>query len=346
MINHITLDLDSEVPKYLQIINSIIHNISRGHFKIGDKMPSMTELSKEFYISKDTVERAYSVLKKRKIIVAVQGKGTYITENQLISKPKILFFVNKLSPYKMKVYNSFLKKMDGSVRVDLHSFHCNETLFLELMDKHKSSYDYYVIMPHFRTDNLAYTSFTEKINKILNNIPKEKLVILDNEDHQIKGDFIEVYQDFENDLYNALEQAREKINRYKKLTLVYPQSSFYPYPKRILKGFTKFCADFNFDFKVVEEVSKEIKLKKGDLYITLEDQDLVNLVNNVKKGNYKLGEDIGVISYNDTPLKQLLGISVLSLNFNVMGEQAAEMILENKKGKVKTPFNFIDRASL
>jgi DNA-binding transcriptional regulator YhcF (GntR family) len=346
MIDYIELDINSSIPKYLQIIDSIIHNIIRGNFKIGDKMPSISRLSEEFYISRDTVERAYNVLKKQKVIISVRGKGTYVAENHLVSKPKILFLVNKLSTYKMKVYNSFVAKMGENAQVDIHSYHCDESLFLDLMEKHKTSYGYYVIMPHFRTNDLVHTSFTEKVNKVLDSIPKENLVLLDNNDHQIKGDFVEVYQDYENNIYNALVKGKEKINKYSRLTLVYPKTSFYPYPKKILKGFLNYCADFNFDFKIIEEVSNEIELEKETLFITLEDQDLVNVVNKVKKCNYKLGEDVGVISYNDTPLKQLLGISVLSVNFDSMGEQAAEMILDNKKGKVKTPFNFIERSSI
>ena len=45
-------------------------------------------------------------------------------------------------------------------------------------------------------------------------------------------------------------------------------------------------------------------------------------------------------------LKDLLGISVISTDFDVMGELAADMILNNKKGKIKNPFNFIDRQSM
>jgi DNA-binding LacI/PurR family transcriptional regulator len=61
---------------------------------------------------------------------------------------------------------------------------------------------------------------------------------------------------------------------------------------------------------------------------------------------YTLGKDIGIISYNDTPLKELLGITVISTDFNIMGETAASMILNNEKGEIKVPFNFIDRNSI
>ena len=87
-------------------------------------------------------------------------------------------------------------------------------------------------------------------------------------------------------------------------------------------------------------------LKKGDLFITIEESDLVNLVKQIRDSKLKLGKNIGIISYNDTPLKELLGITVISTDFKVMGETASKMIMNNEKGTFKVPFNFIDRKSI
>ncbi len=346
MVNLIQLDVNSVVPKYIQIIDAIIHNISNGNIKIGEKIPSINKLSQEIYLSRDTVERAYSILKKRNVLVSVHGKGTYVAETELISKPKILFLVNKLSPYKMKIYNSFLNKMGDNARIDIQSYHCDETLFLELMEKYKLSYDSFVIMPHFRTKNLTHISTTEKVTKVISKIPKENLVLLDNKDHKIEGEFIEVYQDYKNDIITALNQGSQAIAKYNKLTIVYPKTSFYPYPKSILEGFKKYCVQNNFKFEIIEEVTEQTEIAPKNLFITLEDNDLVKVVNKIRSSRYDIGKDIGVISYNDSPLKQLLGITVITTNFTSMGEQAAKMILEKKKEKVKILVNFIERASL
>ena len=34
-----------------------------------------------------------------------------------------------------------------------------------------------------------------------------------------------------------------KIKKYKKIILVYPEKAVYPYPRRILHGFRKFCVE-------------------------------------------------------------------------------------------------------
>jgi len=346
LIKLIKIDENSRVPKYQQIIDSIIHNISQGNLTMDQKIPSINMFSEEFYLSRDTVEKAYGILKERKIITSIRGKGFYISRTKLISKVNILFLVNKLSSYKLRTYNHFINSIGANSHTDLHIYHCNVTLFLNLLDKNKAAYDFYVIMPHFKTEDLKHVSLTDKVIKAIEKIPREKLIILDNIKLNIEGGLVEIYQDFENDIYNALNEGLEKIKKYKKIMLVYPLKAVYPYPKRILLGFRKFCIEHKLDFEILDKIYDDMILKKGDLFITIEEADLVNLVKQVREDEFVLGSEIGIISYNDTPLKELLGITVISTDFKVMGETAAKMILDKTKGKVKVPFNFIDRESL
>jgi DNA-binding transcriptional regulator YhcF (GntR family) len=346
MIKFINIDENSRVPKYKQIVDSIIYNISIGNLQINQKIPSINMFSEDFYISRDTVEKAYNILKERKVISSIKGKGYYITRTNLISKTNILFLINKLSPYKMTTYNSFVNSIGANSNTDLLIYHCDETLFLNLLDKNKDDYDYYVIMPHFKTDDLKHVSYTEEVVKAIKKIPKEKLVIMDNIKLGMDGQIVEIYQDFENDIYNALKEGLSKIANYEKLILIYPDKAVYPYPRRILHGFRKFCVEYSINFEILNEVYDDMILKKGDLFITIEESDLVSLVKQIRDSTFTLGENIGIISYNDTPLKELLGITVMSTDFKVMGESASQMIMNNEKGTVKVPFNFIDRNSI
>jgi len=343
---YLKIDENSRIPKYRQIVDSVIHNISNGNLKIDDKIPSINNFSEVFLLSRDTVEKAYHILKERKIITSIRGKGYYITRTKLISKVNILFLINKLSTYKMRIYNSFINTIGGNSHTDLHIYHCDNSLFVNLIEKNINAYDYYIIMPHFKTENLQHISYTDDVIKAISMIPKNKLVLMDNNNLEIEGDFIEIYQDFENDIYNALKEGLAKISRYGKMILVYPENAIYPYPRRILHGFRKFCVEHKIDYEVLDEIYDDIILKKGDLFITIEETDLVSLVNQIRDKEFILGVEIGIISYNDTPLKDLLGITVISTDFKVMRETASRMILIKEKGKIKNPFNFIDRNSI
>lgn len=53
------------------------------------------------------------------------------------------------------------------------------------------------------------------------------------------------------------------------------------------------------------------------MYILPNDNDLVHLLKAAKTQKLIVGEDIGVISYNDTPLKEVVaeGITTISTDF-------------------------------
>jgi DNA-binding transcriptional regulator YhcF (GntR family) len=346
VFKYLDIDENSRKPKYIQIVESVTNNITLGNFSMDDKMPSINMLSEEFYLSRDTVEKAYKILKERKIIIAVRGKGFYIAKTNLISKTNILFLINKLSSYKLQIYNSFNNRIGANSHTDLQIYHCDESLFLNLLEKNKGAYDYYIIMSHFKSDAFKHISAPENVIQAINKIPKEKLIMLDNLNNKIEGKIVKVYQDYENDIYESLIEGFKKIAKYKKLMLVYPDKSVYPYPKRIVHGFRKFCIEKSLDFEVIDEIYEDMILKNGDLFITIVEDDLVHLINQIRDNEFTIGKDIGVLSYNDTPLKDLLGISVVSTDFNMIGATVAQMILNKEKGSVKNPFNFIDRASM
>jgi len=61
--------------KSKQIVNSVINGIKSNLLKIGDRLPSLNDISFEYRLSKDTVQRAYIELRDRGIIESVPGKG-------------------------------------------------------------------------------------------------------------------------------------------------------------------------------------------------------------------------------------------------------------------------------
>ncbi|WP_375584162.1 GntR family transcriptional regulator [Cyclobacterium xiamenense] len=342
----IRLDENSRIPKYQQIVNSIIEDIESSQLVVGDKIPSINEISEEHYLSRDTVEKAYNQLKEKKIILSVKGKGYYVAKNISTSKVRVLFLLNKLSNYKLKTYNSFVDGMGADAQIDLTIYHCDPKLLINILNENMGAYDYYVLMPHFKDDQHSHYNLDQEVMTCLKKFPSDKLLIMDNQVPQLGEQVAAIYQDFKNDIYNALCEGIFQLQHYEKLMLVYPHDTVYPYPREILKGFKKFCQDFDFDFEILETVYPEMELRAKDAYIVIEENDLVNLVKQVREQSYELGKEIGIISYNDTPLKELLGITVISTDFKLMGETAAYMIRKNKKESVKNVFKFINRGSV
>lgn len=326
-------------------MNSITKGIQEEKLLIGDKILSINALSEQFNLSRDTVEKAYSMLRAQNIIESVPGKGFYVTKTDIAIKMNVLFLINKLSTYKMRIFNSFVDTLGRNARVDLEIYHCEQDVFENILKNKKNGFNYFVVMLHFKNENLQHIGSTEKVMELIKDIPQEKLIILDRE---VKHEFPNsgmVYQDFKNDIYTALSEGIEQLRKYKKVILVYPSKAIYPYPRQIVEGFKFFCVENQFDYEVLDEIYESMELHLKDLYIIIQESDLVNLVKQIRDRHYKLGEDIGIISYNDTPLKELLGITVISTDFKKMGSAAAKMILDKKSSNIKVDFNYINRFS-
>ncbi len=332
-------DKNSKQPKYKQIVYAIINSIEKNTLKKDDPLPSINELSFEYDIARDTVEKAYNELKEQGVIVSVRGKGFFINELKG-SKLRVLLIFNKLSAYKKIIYYSFIKALGDKAIVDLQIHHYNAELLKKILEDSKGKYHYYVIMPHFY-DGLAHVNVLE----LLAQIPKGELILLDKNLPELKRDYAAVYQDFENDIYDTLENASQLLSKYSELCLVFPESE--SHPVEIIKGFRKYCIQHQKKYYVVQN-AVQMPLKKKTLYIVIEETDLANLIKKIFEKNYKLGVDVGIISFNETTLKEILagGIATISTNFETMGDSAAKLILERQQIKIRNPFSLVKRSSV
>nr|WP_229216035.1 GntR family transcriptional regulator [Dyadobacter frigoris] len=329
-------DRNDKMPKYKQIVQSILTDIERGILKKGTQLPSISELSVDYLLARDTVEKAYRELRNQGYITSVQGKGYYVQSGQ-DKKIKILLVFNKLSSYKKIIYYSFIKALGDNVVVDLEIHHYSVKRFREIIEKNLGQYNHYVIMPHFdQTEEEDYMD-------ILKNIPSSQLVLLDREIPELTQPVSSIYQSFDKDIFGALENANDLMAKYQRMVLVFPFDG--NYPKEIVSGFRNYCINYHKDFEVLESVHGE-NLLPGTAYIVVEENDLAELVKKTRQSSYEMGTEVGVISFNETTLKELLGITVITTDFENMGRTAAALILNKEQIKVKNPFFMIRRGSL
>lgn len=72
------IDMQSDKPLYMQLVEAIKQKISSNSWKIGMMTPSENELSKEFNISVGTVKKALGILVQEGVLFRRQGKGTFV----------------------------------------------------------------------------------------------------------------------------------------------------------------------------------------------------------------------------------------------------------------------------
>lgn len=328
----------SATPKYQQLESAIIEGIRNGYLVKDDMLPSINDLSTFVDISRDTVEKAYKLLKKNEIIYSYPGKGYYISKSEVNSRLKIAVLLNKLSAHKKIVYDSFAKELHTDASMDLFVYNSDLLYLKDLLKNLTKTYDYYVLFPHFKEGR-------DKAVEIISKIPTEKLLMLGRFIGDVPGNFPAVYENYEKDIYEALEKAIDNLSKYKMLKLIFPDNS--DYPKDIIKGFYKFCQQYAFDHQL-EGCVEKIKVHKGECYINLAEGDLVGILDKILIKKLKIGNEVGVISYNETPLKKFIlnGITTVSTDFDLMGKMAAKLIKEKSFERLEVPFNINIRPSI
>jgi DNA-binding transcriptional regulator YhcF (GntR family) len=335
-----SVDLDSSIPLYKQLIKVVQDRVNDGEYKEGDFIPSMNELAKELDISKETVKKAYSVLREMEIIESAQGKGFYIS-NKNQDKIKTLLLFDKISTYKQVLFNSFAETIGDRAGITIHLHNQDIDLLEFFIKENLDKFDYYIITPHFPLN----PDIQKRAIKILKKIPNRKLILLDRNIDELPGNFGSVYQDFDNDIFDGLTQAIDLLKRYKRLFVISMQGSMYA--PLIEKGIEKFCNKNNIDIKILKSINVE-NIQKQDFFLILNGQldiELIKLIKTAQVEGYRIGKDIGIISYNESPINEIIlnGLSVFSTDFKQMGELAAKMILDKSLKKIRNNFNLIKR---
>jgi len=327
---HFTVNNQSNLLKFQQLIDSINEAISKNLLQVGDMLPSVNQLCKESALSRDTVFKAYAELKNRGVIESVPNRGYFVAK----AVTKVFLFLDTFKAYKEVLYGSFLDSLPESVAVDLHFHHYNIDDFEKIIKESLGKYSKYIIM------NFEH----KRIPEIIRQIPPGKLLIID-WDVNALPETSTIYQDFGQSLYDSLQSANELISKYDKFIYLYPSYTFHP--KISINFFEKFCTNYNIQYKILYDL-KKFDLQKGELYLMVSDRALARFLDQCHQKNLILGRDVGVISYNETPMKKYVkdGITVISTDFEMMGKKIAEFVTTGEKVNLIVPTKLTTRKSL
>lgn len=328
------------MSKVAQIVQSIRTDIERGVLRQGERLPSLVELSSQYEVARDTVERAYGQLKAQGFCTAERGRGFFV-QTKATPKLRVLLLFNKLSSYKKLVYYAFLEAMGEAAHIDLQIHHYSAHRLQELLTLNLANYNYFVVMPHFAPE--ADACPTDYV-AVLQQIPADKLVLLDRNVPDLRHHCLRVFQDFDRDIFTALEGLRDLLTKYQRLVLVMPGAST-GYLAEIAWGFRSFCLVHGIPAVIQLQQERE-SIEPGTAYIVMDTPDLANLLKEARASSYVPGQDFGVLSFNETPLKELLDITVITTDFEGMGRTTAELLLAKKRDAVRNPFYTIRRGSL
>jgi len=332
LMSEIKLNIDESAgqTKLQQLVHSITEAISNGKLKVGEVLPSVNQLSSESGFSRDTVFKAYNILKSRNIIESAPQKGYYVSSESF----RVFMLLDDFSAFKEQLYNAFRQNLPETYSVDLWFHHYNPEVFQQLIQNSLGRYSLYVVM---NIDNKG-------IDPILNKIDANKLLILDMGNPGNNLNFL--LQDFNEAVINCLTQELKAIQKYDEFILIYSEKKT-PHPVETVDAFRRFCKINKIKHRVSDKFS-ENKMKPGQVYLVIKDIELVEIIKAGLKKGFQLGKDFGVISYNDTPMKEIVegGVTVISTDFKKMGELAAGFVKNKQKLQEILPTSLILRKSI
>ena len=332
----IEIDKSLKVPIYQQITDFIIKSIESGIVQVGDVLPSINQVARENNVARETVIKSFSALQERGIVQAVQGKGFFVMNKSVDIRNRVFLLFDTFSAYKQTFYKALRDSLGPNSIVDLYFHHFNPKIFKKLLRDAVGNYTYYVVLPFDYPEIADYLKY----------VPEERLCLTDRYPGYLKGGYSAVYQKFDDDVYQALTTVGLLIRKYNCMTLVFCDT-ITEVPVELKEGFERYCNQKGVNYQISCGIASDEIINKGDSFLIIDDDDLVRLVEIANERKLIIGQDIGIISYNDTPLKKVVGngISVISTDFKKMGETIAKMILNNDRACIQNPCSFIDRGS-
>ena len=313
------VDEGSKELKYKAIMAEIQRRSMEGELAVGDALPSITAISREFSCARETAAKAYNLMKKYGIITSYPGKGFFLLSDKRMTLPKVFLMLNNLTPYMEVLYNSFMAELEGKAKVEVFFHHNNIEMFKDIIDKSYGNYYTYLVKGFEH----------EEVEAVLERFSDDELLVLDRREG-INETRSYIAQSYEEDFYRCLTSNCQRFKKYEAVYLVFGRSQ-QSHPKMCIPAFEHFLRECGIRGGCITHLDAS-RISPKECFIALADDDLVALLKKCRKENYVMGEDIGIVSYNDTPMKEFVGegITVFTADFVDMGKMAAQFALDPK----------------
>ncbi|MFS4466505.1 GntR family transcriptional regulator [Maribacter sp. 2210JD10-5] len=296
-------------------INSAIENkiVTRNH-----RLPSVNEAVEGLSVARTTVVKAYKQLIQKGLVESRPRHGYFVISENTKRRIKVMLLLHSLNPFQEQLYNAFEKKLGNTAEIDVFFHHCNIEVFKNLVLEKQHRYGLFVITPFQH----------KKMGVILKELPTDKILIID----QLAGlsTYSHICQNFDTAVVSALFQVSTVFKKYKRGVLLFPEDK--KFPIEIKSAFREFAQEIQLPLTIEEGIKTVKTIQRGTVYFVLAESDLVKLVKGARKAALKIGSDVGLLSYNDMPTKEVIadGISVISTDFKAIGKKAAAFVKNRK----------------
>jgi DNA-binding transcriptional regulator YhcF (GntR family) len=328
------LDDMPSYTKHDQLVEGIINAINGKSLVPGDMLPSVNVMIKELGFARETIVKGYKDLIGRGLIESRNRLGYFVLNSNTDQSLKVALVMYAIDAFQEQFYRSFRKELGEHIHLDLFFHHGNIDMCETILNMIKGKYGMYVVapIPHPRTKEL------------LAQIPLNKFLMVDRYE-MIEGDFSHVTQEFEESSYNAFAELADAIKKFDEIIFFHLPGSLIPI--EIVRAFKKFLKDFSIKGKMMAAYIPG-SLQKGVVYFSIDNIEIWEILKDCKKKKMQLGKDIGLLTHNDEPVKEIIfdGLTTYSTSFTIMGEKAGKAVATRTAIKETIPTVLIRRNSL
>ncbi len=316
------VDSASAVPKYRQVIDAITDAIERNRLKVGDKLPSITELCNNNRIGRDTVLLALNYLKSKGIITSHQGKGYFISSVEVKCEERIMIIFNEISNHTHSLFHALIGALDSRMLFDVCFYNNDRQRLTKIIGNNSGKYSTYILVAEASDDCQA----------LISNLPDRKIVLFDRPGNGAMQNGM-LFHDHAADIEEILHQLKDRLSKYRRLVFLH-QSEAEPYGR--VAGFKRYCEKEAIDFKIFGP-NETYKPELMELYFVSGDSNLAGLVRTARSRFFDIGKNFGIVSFDETVLKEVIlgGLTTIDTDYEKLGSKMADCVIKMHKGSYR-----------
>lgn len=147
LLSLITIDNDSAVPVYRQIVHSIRKNIDLGQLGLNDTLPSVNSIAAHFGMARGSVFSAYNDLRASGIIDSVPGKGYFITSTTATQIQKVFLLLDDFTPERSLLYKTIRQHLPTGTELCVFFHHGDANQFQTVIREKAAYHNAFIIIP-------------------------------------------------------------------------------------------------------------------------------------------------------------------------------------------------------
>ena len=345
------LDRTTQSPLYLQIAAELREAIHSGSIPPDAKLPSESEMMKQYGVGRITIRNALNVLLSEGLLIKHQGKGTFVRTVSSASSRVVTALLDMNNTYFVSYYVDGLREVmtEDKCHLNILDTSTDAGILFRRLESCLDSRDSGVI---FQLAHHADEKTTEKLCRIANRFREYNIPCLMIDSYLSKADFSMVYFDD----YGGGARVAEHLAafRHKRCGVIYdPQ--YVDSSKRSV-GFRTAAAEYGIEKVVMIEyhdnlektLVRTIRSENITGIFCYNDKIALKCMRLLSISGIRVPQDVSVIGFDDTYIAQSTDPHLTSISHpkTEMGRRCARAMLGLMDGSVKWPYTYIYPAYL